>query len=193
MQQYWLGLWLGFGYVAMAMAELRLHKANFPFLSYVGGQELRKILFLSFFVGHYILGLTCLFMLTAGWSTSPKSQGLLVMALLILAGGASLKIWSMNSLGRLWSYRCIFIPDMPKSLKGPYRWLRHPEYVARFFEVFGLMIACGTLKVLWPLLLVHFWLIRRMAFCEVQLIEKLQGYEQNLSKNAEQTVLRVDY
>ena len=51
------------------------------------------------------------------------------MLALALASQA-LRWWCVASLGRRWNTRVIVIPGMPLVTSGPYRWLRHPNYVA---------------------------------------------------------------
>ena len=150
MSQQWLAVWLGSGYVFMALAELRLHGRNWPFLNYVGGEEIASPLFTAYFVCNYVSGSVCLIAFFAGWASLPPSHFVLMLGLICMVFGASLKLWSMHSVGRFWSYRCIYLPGMPVTRHGPYRWLKHPEYVARFLEVFGLMIACGAISYIWP-------------------------------------------
>jgi methyltransferase len=42
----------------------------------------------------------------------------------------ALRWWCVATLGRRWNTRVIVIPGMPLVTSGPYRWLRHPNYVA---------------------------------------------------------------
>ncbi len=37
--------------------------------------------------------------------------------------------WCVRSLGPRWNTRVIVVPGMPLETRGPYRWLRHPNYV----------------------------------------------------------------
>lgn len=45
-------------------------------------------------------------------------------------GAQALRYWAVASLGKRWNVRVITIPGMPLSTAGPYRFLRHPNYVA---------------------------------------------------------------
>jgi methyltransferase len=38
------------------------------------------------------------------------------------------RVWVMASLGRFWTTRIITIPDAPLVRRGPYRFVRHPNY-----------------------------------------------------------------
>lgn len=41
-----------------------------------------------------------------------------------------LRWWCVWSLGPRWNTRVIVVPGLPLVHRGPYRWLRHPNYVA---------------------------------------------------------------
>lgn len=52
---------------------------------------------------------------------------------LVLASQA-LRWWCVATLGRRWNTLVIVVPEMPLVDRGPYRWLRHPNYVAVVVE-----------------------------------------------------------
>lgn len=45
-----------------------------------------------------------------------------------------LRWWCITSLGRRWNTRVIIVPGLPPVTGGPYRWIRHPNYVAVVLE-----------------------------------------------------------
>lgn len=42
----------------------------------------------------------------------------------------ALRYWCIASLGRQWNTRVIVVPGLGVVTRGPYRWLRHPNYLA---------------------------------------------------------------
>ena len=42
----------------------------------------------------------------------------------------ALRWWCVATLGRQWCTRVVVVPGLPAVRSGPYRWLRHPNYVA---------------------------------------------------------------
>jgi methyltransferase len=55
--------------------------------------------------------------------------------MLVLALGAQcLRWWCIRTLGPQWNTRVIVVPGLPRVEAGPYRWLRHPNYVAVIVE-----------------------------------------------------------
>jgi methyltransferase len=59
----------------------------------------------------------------------------------------ALRIWTMASLGRYWTARIIVVPDAPLVRKGPYRFMRHPNYLVVMLEIALLPLALDS----WPL------------------------------------------
>lgn len=75
-----------------------------------------------------------------------------------------LKYWAIGSLGRRWCFRVLVPPGSRPLAGGPYRWLRHPNYVAIVLE----LLATATFLGAWrsgPLATAGFvWLMwRRVA------------------------------
>jgi methyltransferase len=59
------------------------------------------------------------------------------MLALVLAA-QTLRWWCITTLGKQWNTRVIIVPDLPLVTIGPYRWLRHPNYVAVAVEIVAL-------------------------------------------------------
>jgi len=56
----------------------------------------------------------------------------------VLAGYIALqgfRIWTMAALGRFWTTRIISLPGAPVVRSGPYRFLRHPNYLVVAAEI----------------------------------------------------------
>jgi methyltransferase len=55
--------------------------------------------------------------------------------MLVLAlASQGLRWWCIATLGPRWNTRVIVVPGLPLVTGGPYRWLRHPNYVAVVVE-----------------------------------------------------------
>jgi len=48
----------------------------------------------------------------------------------IVLGAQGLRWWCVTTLGRQWNTRVVVIPGAQRITGGPYRWIRHPNYVA---------------------------------------------------------------
>jgi methyltransferase len=50
--------------------------------------------------------------------------------LVVVAAAQALRWWCIATLGSQWNTRVVVVPGLPLVDRGPYRWLRHPNYVA---------------------------------------------------------------
>jgi methyltransferase len=64
--------------------------------------------------------------------------------LVILGAAKALKFWAIAALGSRWSYRVLVTPGAPLVTSGPYRWIRHPNYVGVVGELAGIAITLGA-------------------------------------------------
>lgn len=58
--------------------------------------------------------------------------------LALVAASQALRWWCIATLGHQWNTRVIVVPGLPLVSGGPYRWFRHPNYVAVVVEVAAL-------------------------------------------------------
>jgi methyltransferase len=58
--------------------------------------------------------------------------------LAVVAGTQALRWWCVHTLGPQWNTRIVVVPGLPLVSRGPYRWLRHPNYVAVVLEIAAL-------------------------------------------------------
>ena len=70
----------------------------------------------------------------------------LLSAFLLLQAG---RVWVIASLGRYWTTRIITLPGAPLVRRGPYRFVKHPNYWIVAGEIAVLPLALG----LWPVAL----------------------------------------
>ena len=54
--------------------------------------------------------------------------------LVVVLAAQALRWWCIATLGRQWNTRVIVVPGLPLVGSGPYRWFRHPNYVAVVVE-----------------------------------------------------------
>jgi methyltransferase len=73
----------------------------------------------------------------------PSMATTLAGAALFLAAKC-LKWWAILSLGPFWTFRVIVVPGVPLVAGGPYRWLRHPNYVGVMGELAGVALMTGA-------------------------------------------------
>lgn len=82
------------------------------------------------------------------WTTVPNLWLLAIYGVLQLG-----RLWVIATLGRFWTTRIITLPDAPLVRRGPYRFLRHPNYVVASLEIAILPLVFGQIWIalLWSL------------------------------------------
>ena len=78
------------------------------------------------------------------WRTPPPNTVIVAGAVLFMAA-KGLKWWAILSLGPFWTFRVIVVPGARLVAGGPYRWLRHPNYVGVMGELGGVALMTGAL------------------------------------------------
>lgn len=58
-----------------------------------------------------------------------------------------LRFWTILSLGPYWTTRIMTVPGAPLVRRGPYRVLRHPNYVVVCAEIAVLPLAFGAIEI----------------------------------------------
>jgi len=68
----------------------------------------------------------------------------LAAGVLVFALGKALKWWAIVTLGRCWTFRVIVVPGTPLVRRGPYRFVRHPNYLGVIGELAGVGLLTGA-------------------------------------------------
>ena len=124
------------------LAELVVSKRNAAWSLERGGVETGR--------GHYPAMVVLHTGLLAGalvevWVRRPDVPVVVAgSALALVAGSQALRWWCIGTLGRRWNTRVIVVPGLPPVTGGPYRFLRHPNYVAVCVEGLALPLVHGA-------------------------------------------------
>jgi methyltransferase len=57
------------------------------------------------------------------------------------------RLWVIVSLGRYWTTRILSLPEAPLIRSGPFRYVRHPNYLVVLAEVAVLPLAFGSVAI----------------------------------------------
>jgi methyltransferase len=95
------------------------------------------------------------------------SRSAAIAGLAVFIAAKALKWWAILSLGAAWTFRVITVPGAPLVTGGPYRLMRHPNYVAVTGELAGFALMAGAV-VTGPLVTVLFGILmlKRIAIEE---------------------------
>jgi methyltransferase len=112
------------------LAELVVSRRNLAWARTRGGREHG--------FGHYPFmvalhtGLLVACLIEATHRSFVPALGWPMLAVVVVA--QALRWWCITILGPRWNTRIIVVPGLPPVDGGPYRWLRHPNYVAVVLE-----------------------------------------------------------
>lgn len=64
--------------------------------------------------------------------------------LLLVALTMTVRYWAISTLGRRWNTRVVVLPGRPRICDGPYRFMRHPNYLAVVVEIAAVPLVFGA-------------------------------------------------
>jgi len=59
----------------------------------------------------------------------------IILFLIVFALAKGLKFWAVSTLGEYWTMKLLIVPESKVVTGGPYRWIRHPNYIAVLLEI----------------------------------------------------------
>jgi len=129
------GAWLVAFLVVQRLVELAFAQSNTARLRAQGGVE--------FGASHYplIVALHALWLLALWVFGHNNNIDPFWLAMFALAQVG--RIWVIASLGRRWTTRVIVLPGATPVARGPYRWVKHPNYLVVILEIAGVPLALG--------------------------------------------------
>ncbi len=105
--------------------------------------------------------------------------------MLVLAVGAqAIRYWAIATLGRRWNVKVIVIPDAPAVDRGPYRFLKHPNYLAVIVEGFALPLIHGAWITALVFSVANAWLLTVRIRCEERALTEHNHYDSALAGRA---------
>ncbi|MDQ3734367.1 MAG: hypothetical protein M3400_10285 [Actinomycetota bacterium] len=146
--------------VVERVAELVVSKRNASWALKQGGVETGRAHYPPMVLLHSGLLAACVIEVLVADRPFFPALGWPMLALVLAA--QALRWWCITTLGRRWNTRIVVIPGLPLVMAGPYRRLRHPNYVAVVVEGIALpLVHCAwitavTFTVLNAVLLLRF-------------------------------------
>lgn len=114
------------------LAELVVSRRNAQWSFAQGGKEFGRPHYVVMVILHSALLVGCLVEPWALHRPFIPWLGWPMMVVVVLCQG--LRYWCITSLGKRWNTRVIVLPHEPLVVRGPYRFLHHPNYVAVVVE-----------------------------------------------------------
>lgn len=124
------------------LAELLLSRRNARRALARGAVELGRPHFVAMAILHAAFLPACLLEVVLLSRAFPGALGYAALAVALLAQG--MRYWAIATLGERWNVRIIVLPDAPPVTSGPYRFIRHPNYVAVVAEMLAVPLIHGA-------------------------------------------------
>jgi len=83
-------------------------------------------------------------MIAEGVFRDAPPASVIAAGVVVFAAGKGLKWWAIVTLGPCWTFRIVVVPNAPLVGGGPYRWVRHPNYVGVVGELLGVALIAGA-------------------------------------------------
>ena len=127
---------------AERLYELFLSRRNAERVLARGGLEVGRAHFRVMAVVHTLFLFSCAAEVVLLGRPFPGAVGAVAIAAAIAA--QALRYWAIRTLGESWNVRILVVPNAPPVRHGPYRFLRHPNYLAVIVEMIAVPIAHGA-------------------------------------------------
>jgi len=111
----------------------------------------------------------------------PLIPALAAVSLAALAVTMGLRYWVIYTLGERWNTRVIVVPGLGPVTGGPYRFIRHPNYVAVVAELIALPLAHTAWLTALVYTLLNAWMLRVRIRVEERALREHCGYDEALA------------
>lgn len=122
--------------------ELALSRRNARWAFARGGVEVGRAHFRVMSALHLAFFAACAFEVFGYGRAFPGAVGWGALAVALAA--QALRYWAIATLGPRWNVRIIVLPEAPPVTSGPYRFIRHPNYVAVVAELLAVPLVHGA-------------------------------------------------
>ena len=73
-----------------------------------------------------------------------EMNDMFALGISVFVFGKAIKYWAIATLGSRWTFRVLVPPSSSLITHGPYRYMRHPNYLGVIGELVGLALAAGA-------------------------------------------------
>ena len=122
--------------------ELLVSRRNLRLALAAGGVETGRRHYAVMVGVHAVFPLACAAEVLGLRRAFPGAAGFAALA--VALGAQGLRWWSAAALGRRWNTRIVTVPGAEPVRSGPYRYLRHPNYLAVMLEAASVPLIHGA-------------------------------------------------
>lgn len=160
---------------ACRLVELRLSRRHQRALAAGGAAPLPEPVFPAMVALH--TGILAAAVIETLLLARPFVVGLAIPAVALVLLGNALRFWVIATLGVQWNVRVVAsTPALGVVTRGPYRFVRHPNYVAVFVELTALPLVHGAYLTAIAGALLHAAILRRRVGLEESVLMADESY-----------------
>ncbi|WP_301107651.1 isoprenylcysteine carboxyl methyltransferase family protein [Sporosarcina sp.] len=89
-----------------------------------------------------------------------------------------LRVWCLSSLGRFWNTKILILPGADVQKKGPYKWIRHPNYVIVTTELLVLPLMFSAYFTAGLFCILNIWMLSVRIPAEEKALRELTNYNE---------------
>ncbi|MET3658042.1 isoprenylcysteine carboxyl methyltransferase family protein [Sporosarcina psychrophila] len=104
-----------------------------------------------------------------------------IILLVIFLTAQVARIWCLTSLGKFWNTKIIILPGADVVQKGPYKWVRHPNYVIVTTELLVLPLMFGAYLTAIIFTLLNVWMLSVRIPAEEKALKDATNYREKFS------------
>ncbi len=172
--------WIIAAVILQRILELRVCRRHRRAMAARGGKEFHPETY------PVMAGLHVLFLVSLGVESYPWRVPLdaatfaCLFALLLVTG---LRYWAIASLGGNWNTRIVVVPGESVKRAGPYRYLRHPNYLVLVLEFFLIPLLMRAPVTLVVFSLANLLVLRQRMRLEEEALREFTDYEEKFPES----------
>ncbi|MFD2045822.1 isoprenylcysteine carboxyl methyltransferase family protein [Ornithinibacillus salinisoli] len=137
--------------ICQRIVELFIAKSNEKWMKARGGVERGEEHYKWFIYLHGLFFITTVVEVMINGRPSHQLNYFLFFIFIVAQFG---RIWCIYSLGRFWNTKIIVLPRVALIRKGPYKYVKHPNYIIVAIELFTIPMLLGAYfsAIIFPIL-----------------------------------------
>jgi methyltransferase len=174
----WVAVTVVVGVVVQRLLELRVSARNEARIRAAGGAEADAETYPVMRLVHAgMLGGA----LVESAVRQPPSLGSRLPWALLLAVAAVVRIWALSTLGNRWNVLALAEPGQRITRQGPYRWIRHPNYLAVILEMAAVPMIANAPSTAVVASAANAWILSRRIPAEERLLAGQSDYDRQFA------------
>ncbi len=168
-------LWIFAFLIAERFFELGFSRRNFKRLQARGGKEFHRETFRTI-VALHTLFLLSLLVESYPWRIPLDTLTWCTLSALVLLQGV--RYWCMASLGENWNARIVLVEGGKVKCRGPYRFMRHPNYLVVVLEFALIPLLMRAPLTLYIFSIANLIILRQRIRLEEEALRSMTDYSE---------------